>query len=47
VLISASAIGYYGTQNHKYIDEKSSYIDDFTHKLVSVNFPASNKYKKL
>ena len=36
VLISASAIGYYGTQNHKYIDEKSSYIDDFTHKLCDL-----------
>ena len=36
MLISASAIGYYGTQNHKYIDEKSSYADDFTHKLCDL-----------
>ncbi|MFK7974100.1 MAG: TIGR01777 family oxidoreductase [Rickettsiaceae bacterium] len=33
LLISASAIGYYGLQNNNHIDETSSYVDDFTHKL--------------
>ena len=36
LLISASAIGYYGTQNNKYLDETSSYIDDFTHELCNL-----------
>lgn len=36
LLISASAIGYYGTQNNKYLDETSSYIDDFTHELCDL-----------
>lgn len=36
LLISASAIGYYGTQNSKYLDETSSYTDDFTHKLCNL-----------
>jgi len=36
LLISASAIGYYGTQNTKYLDENSSYIDDFTHELCNL-----------
>ena len=47
VLISASAIGYYGTQNHKYIDEKSSYIDDFTHKLCDLWESEARKAEKL
>ena len=36
LLISASAIGYYGTQNNKYLDETSSYIDDFTNELCNL-----------
>ena len=36
LLISASAIGYYGTQNNEYLDETSSYIDDFTHELCNL-----------
>ena len=36
LLISASAIGYYGTQNTKYLDENSSYIDDFIHELCNL-----------
>jgi uncharacterized protein (TIGR01777 family) len=36
LLISASAIGYYGSQNNNYIDESSSYIEGFTHKLCSL-----------
>lgn len=36
LLISASAIGYYGSQNNNHIDEYSPYIDDFTHKLCSL-----------
>ena len=36
LLISASAIGYYGSQNNNHIDEYSSYIGDFTHKLCSL-----------
>ena len=47
VLISASAIGYYGTQNHKYIDEKSSYIDDFTNKLCGLWESEARKAEKL
>lgn len=36
LLISASAIGYYGTQNSSYIDEESACVDDFTHKLCDL-----------
>lgn len=36
LLISASAIGYYGTQNSKYLDENSPYINDFTHELCNL-----------
>lgn len=36
LLISASAIGYYGAQNSNYLDENSSYIDDFTHELCNL-----------
>lgn len=36
LLISASAIGYYGLQNNNHIDEYSSYTDDFTHTLCSL-----------
>jgi uncharacterized protein (TIGR01777 family) len=36
LLISASAIGYYGSQNSDYIDESSSYVDDFTHELCNL-----------
>jgi uncharacterized protein (TIGR01777 family) len=36
LLISASAIGYYGTQNNEYLDETSLYIDDFTHELCNL-----------
>lgn len=36
LFISASAIGYYGTQNNSYLDENSSYIDDFTHQLCNL-----------
>lgn len=36
LLISASAIGYYGSQNNSHIDESSSCVEDFTHKLCSV-----------
>lgn len=36
LLISASAIGYYGTQNSEYLDETSSYIDDFNHQLCDL-----------
>jgi len=36
LLISASAIGYYGSQNNSHIDESSSCVEDFAHKLCSV-----------
>lgn len=36
LLISASAIGYYGTQNNDHINENSSYINDFTHQLCNL-----------
>ena len=36
LFISASAIGYYGSQNNEYIDEDSTYIDDFTHELCDL-----------
>jgi uncharacterized protein (TIGR01777 family) len=36
LLISASAIGYYGSQNSNYVDEASPYIDDFTHELCNL-----------
>ena len=32
LLISASAIGYYGSQNNSHIDESSSCVEDFAHK---------------
>lgn len=36
LFISASAIGYYGTQNTEHLDENSSYVDDFPHKLCNL-----------
>ena len=36
LFISASAIGYYGTQNTQHLDENSSYVDDFPHKLCNL-----------
>lgn len=36
LLISASAIGYYGSQNNDYLDEYSPHINDFTHKLCNL-----------
>lgn len=36
LLISASAIGYYGSNNSEYLDESSLYTDDFTHKLCNL-----------
>jgi len=47
ILINASAIGYYGSQNNKYIDENSSYINDFTHKLCDLWELEAKKAKKL
>ncbi|MDG1436293.1 MAG: TIGR01777 family oxidoreductase, partial [Rickettsiaceae bacterium] len=36
LLISASAIGYYGAQNNEYIDEESTVTNDFSHKLCDL-----------
>ena len=47
LFISASAIGYYGTQNNKYIDENSLYINDFTHKLCDLWESEAKKAEKL
>jgi len=47
LFISASAIGYYGTQNNKYIDENSLYINDFTHELCNLWELEAKKAKKL
>ncbi len=47
LLISASAIGYYGTQNNDYIDENSIYIDDFCHQLCDLWEKEALKSEKL
>lgn len=47
LFISASAIGYYGTQNNKYIDENSLYINDFTHELCNLWELEAGKAEKL
>lgn len=36
LLISASAIGYYGAQDKTALDEQSKHTDDFTHKLCRI-----------
>jgi len=35
LLISVSAVGYYGAQDKNPLDEQSGYVDDFTHSLCS------------
>ena len=47
LLISASAIGYYGNQSNNYIDENSLYINDFTHKLCNLCELEAKKAEKL
>lgn len=47
LLISASAIGYYGNQSNNYIDENSLYINDFTHKLCNLWELEAKKAEKL
>ena len=47
LLISASAIGYYGNQSNKYIGENSLYINDFTHKLCNLWELEAKKAEKL
>ena len=47
LLISASAIGYYGNQSNNYIDENSLYINDFTHKLCNLWEIEAKKAEKL
>jgi uncharacterized protein (TIGR01777 family) len=47
LFISASAIGYYGAQNNKYIDENSSYINDFIHELCDLWELEAGKAEKL
>ena len=47
LLISASAIGYYGNQSNNYIDENSLYINDFTHKLCNLWELEAKKVEKL
>lgn len=46
LFISASAIGYYGSQNNEYIDEDSKYIDDFTHELCNLWEKEATKAEK-
>ncbi len=47
LFISSSAIGYYGSQNNEYIDEDSTYIDDFTHELCDLWEKEAIKAEKL
>ena len=47
LFISTSAIGYYGSQNNEYIDEDSTYIDDFTHELCNLWEQEAAKAEKL
>jgi len=47
LLISVSAIGYYGNQSNKYIGENSLYINDFTHKLCNLWELEAKKAEKL
>lgn len=46
LLISASAIGYYGLQNNNHINESSEYKDDFTHKMCSFWEEEAKKVKE-
>ena len=47
LFISASAIGYYGAQNNKYIDENSSYVNDFIHELCNLWELEAKKAEKI
>ena len=47
LFVSASAIGYYGAQNNKYIDENSSYVNDFIHELCDLWELEAGKAEKL